>query len=61
MIRHLARLVWNRKRQTALLALEVLCSFLVLFALVLPTVRYVDLWRQPLGFDIEDVWASRKG
>ena len=51
------QLIWNRKRQTALLTLEVLAAFLVLFALVLPTVRYADLWRQPLGFAIDDVWA----
>ncbi len=57
MIRHLTRLIWNRKRLTSLLALEVLVSFLVLFALVLPTVRYAELWDQPLGFAIDDVWA----
>ena len=58
MIRHLTLLIWNRRHLTSLLALEVLCSFLVLFAVVLPAVRYSELWRQPLGFDIGDVWAA---
>ena len=58
MIRHLTLLIWNRRHLTSLLALEVLCSFLVLFAVVLPAVRYAELWRQPLGFDIDDVWAA---
>ena len=57
MIRHVALLIWNRKRLTSLLALEVLVSFLVLFALVLPAMRYAEFWRQPLGFAIDDVWA----
>ena len=57
MIRHVALLIWNRKRLTSLLALEVLVSFLVLFALVLPAIRYAEFWRQPLGFAIDDVWA----
>ena len=30
MIRHLRKLVWNRKRSTALLMLEIAISFLVL-------------------------------
>ena len=58
MIRHLTLLIWNRKHLTSLLALEVLCSFLVLFAVVLPAVRYAELWRQPLGFDVGDVWVA---
>ena len=32
MTRHLVRLIWNRKRQNLLLTLEILCSFLVVFA-----------------------------
>ena len=35
MTRHLIRLIWNRKRQNLLLAVEILCSFLVLFVVVL--------------------------
>ena len=35
MIRHLVRLIWNRKRQNLLLSIEILCSFLVVFVVLL--------------------------
>ena len=56
MTRHLIRLIWNRKRHNFLLAIEILFSFLVLFAVVLLTANFVNNWRQPLGFNIERVW-----
>lgn len=56
MIFHLLRLVWHRKRQSALLLAELFASFLVLFAVVLGGVVAGDNWRRPLGFEWEDVW-----
>ena len=55
MIRHLLRLVWNRKRSTALLLAELFVTFLVV-ALVTTTALYQTTnWRRPLGFDYKDV------
>ena len=34
MIRHLFKLVWNRKRANALLVVEIFFSFLVVFAVI---------------------------
>ena len=34
MIRHLLKLVWNRKRSNALIAVEIFISFLVVFGVV---------------------------
>jgi len=53
MIGHIARLVWNRKRANALTIVEVAFSFIVLFAVVLLGVMYLDNARKPLGFDID--------
>jgi putative ABC transport system permease protein len=56
MIRHLMKLVWNRRRQNALIAAEMLASFLVLLGVVTLAVTYVDNYRQPVGFDYANVW-----
>ncbi len=56
MIRHLFTLMWNRRRANALLIVEILLAFVVLFAV--GTIG-VDLWanyRQPLGFEYEQAW-----
>lgn len=57
MIRHLAKLVWHRKRASALLVLEIFVSFLVVFGVGTLAVYYGGNWRRPLGFDYKDVWS----
>ena len=60
MIRHLLRLVWNRKRQNLLVALEIFLSFGVLFAIAFTVgVNYYN-WRQPLGFDGDEYRYGRR-
>ncbi|MEM6794298.1 MAG: FtsX-like permease family protein [Acidobacteriota bacterium] len=56
MIRHVVKLMWNRKRQNALMLLEILGSFLVLFALAAVALSIRDSARRPLGFLVEDLW-----
>lgn len=56
MILHLLRLVWHRKRQSALLLAELFASFLVLFGVTLGSVVAADNWRRPLGFEWDDAW-----
>jgi putative ABC transport system permease protein len=58
MIRHLLRLVWNRKRSNLLLTAEITISFLVLFGVVLAATFYANNYRSPLGFDSGDVWLA---
>ena len=57
MIRHLLRLVWNRRRANVLIALEIFLSFLVLCAVVTMGLYYLDNYRRPLGFVWQDTWA----
>lgn len=57
MIRHLFKLVWNRKRTNALIMLEILFSFLVVFALVATALEFGILYRSPLGYRYDDVWS----
>ena len=56
MIKHLIKLVWNRKRINFLLALEIFVSFLVLFAVLAQVVYLLDNYRRPLGFAYANVW-----
>ncbi|HEX5084620.1 MAG TPA: FtsX-like permease family protein [Blastocatellia bacterium] len=56
MIKHLFKLVWNRKRINFLITLEVFLSFLVVFAVIIFAVYYTDNYRRPLGFDYQNVW-----
>lgn len=56
MIKHLCKIVWNRKRANALIMLEIFFSFLVVFAVFTLGVYYLDNYNQPLGFRYDDVW-----
>jgi putative ABC transport system permease protein len=57
MIKHLLKLVWNRKRANLLVTLEIFVCFLVLFATVVMIGYYVNNYRQPVGFEYVDVWS----
>ena len=56
MIRHLLKLVWNRKRANALIVAEIFFSFLVVFAVLTGTITFVRGWNEPLGFDWRNVY-----
>jgi len=56
MIRHLFRLIWNKKRHNALITIEILISFLVLYAVITMCVLGLIRYNQPLGFSYENVW-----
>ncbi|MEP7343437.1 MAG: FtsX-like permease family protein, partial [Acidobacteriota bacterium] len=59
MIKHICKLVWNRRRINFLITLEIFISFLVVFAVMVLAVYYADNYRQPLGFDYQNVWNVR--
>lgn len=56
MIRHVAKLIWNRKRQNALLLAEMISAFLVLAAVTVFAVHVIGNTREPLGFTRAHVW-----
>lgn len=57
MIRHLIRLVWNRKRANILVLVEIFLSFMVLFAICSSGLYFYNNYSKPLGFSHEDVWV----
>ncbi|PKV76145.1 ABC transporter permease [Pontibacter ramchanderi] len=56
MIRHLFKLIWNRKKSNFLLISEIFFCFLVLFAVLSLVVYNVRNYSKPLGFDYDNVW-----
>lgn len=57
MTRHLLKLVWHRKRASALLITEIFFSFLVVFAVATLGLFFLGNYRLPLGFEWRDVWS----
>jgi putative ABC transport system permease protein len=55
-IKHLLKLVWNRKRANVLIVAEIFISFLVLFAVLAATITFATRWNKPLGFQWKNVW-----
>ncbi len=57
MIRHLFLIIWNQKRRNFGLILEIFFSFLVLFAVLTFIIDKYNYYRQPLGFEYQNVWS----
>ena len=59
MLRHMLKLIWKRKSRNLMLTLEILIAFLIVFAIAAVGARFLQLYRMPVGFDAQDVWAVR--
>lgn len=61
MIMHAFKMMWNRKRRSLLLTIEIFFCFLVLFVVaglaIANTFKYLD----PLGFEYDNVWLMTIG
>ena len=57
MLRHLFKLIWNKKRQNLLLMSEILVSFLVMYAIFTLVVYYYNNYKKPMGFSYDNVWS----
>src|SRR3954454_19613778 len=57
MFRHLFKLIWNKKKQNFLLITEMFVSFIVMFAVFTLIVYYYHNYKEPTGFDYENVWV----
>jgi putative ABC transport system permease protein len=56
MLRHLFKLIWNKKGTQLLLIIEIWASFMVLFGVLSLIVFNVRNYMEPLGFQYESVW-----
>lgn len=57
MLNHLFKLIWNKKKQNALLIIEMLISFIVMFAVFTLVIFCYTNYKEPMGFDYKNVWA----
>ena len=57
MLTHLFKLIWNKKKQNFLLTMEMLVSFMVMFAVFTLIVYYYQNYTRPRGFEFEQVWS----
>ncbi|ACT96803.1 ABC transporter permease [Dyadobacter fermentans] len=56
MLRHLFKLIWNKKASHSLLIIEVWAAFMVLFGVLTLIVYNLRNYLQPIGFQYEQVW-----
>lgn len=56
MIKHLFKLMWNRKRSTSLLLTEIFLSFLVLFGIFSMAYDKYSYLSEPVGFNYKNIW-----
>jgi len=56
MIKHILKLIWNKRGSNALMVLEIFLSFLVLFTVVAYMQFNLARKNTPLGFETKDKW-----
>jgi putative ABC transport system permease protein len=56
MLRHLFKLIWNKKGSHSMLIIEIWASFMVLFGVLSMITYNVSNYIQPIGFEYERVW-----
>lgn len=57
MIKHLFKLIWNKKKQNFLLIIEIFVSFLVIFGVFTSLVYYYRNYKKPMGLTYNNVWV----
>jgi len=55
-IRHLFKLMWNRRKMNLLMIIEIFISFIVIFVLAQSLVKFAVYYSEPLGFEYKNIW-----
>jgi putative ABC transport system permease protein len=55
MLKHALKLIWNRRRATWLVVVEIAAAFVITFLLTALAIELAGNYRRPLGFDYENV------
>jgi putative ABC transport system permease protein len=56
MFEHILRLIWNRRRTSRLVIVEIAAAFLVVFVVLGLALHAWSNYRKPLGFNYENIW-----
>jgi putative ABC transport system permease protein len=57
MFKHLFKMIWNKKKQNSLLIVEILLSFLVIFAVFTFGLNSYNNYAKRMGIEYQNVWA----
>lgn len=57
MLKHLFKMIWNKKKQNFLLITEMFISFLVIFAVFTLLTYFYRNYKTPMGMQYEHVWT----
>jgi len=57
MLRHLFKLIWNKKGAHSLLIIEIWASFMVLFGVLSLIAFNLNNYFEPIGFEYKNVWS----
>lgn len=57
MLKHLFKMIWNKKKENFLLISEILISFMVMFAVFTLIIHFYNNYQKPMGFEYKDVWS----
>src|SRR5690606_30529906 len=55
MFKHALKLIWNRRRTSRLVVVEIAAAFVITFVLTAIAVDLVSNYRRPVGFDYQNV------
>ncbi|MFT6336411.1 MAG: putative ABC transport system permease protein [Saprospiraceae bacterium] len=56
MIKHIFKLIWNKRRSNALILFEIFLAFLVLFAVLSYVTYNFRMFTEPMGFESKNKW-----
>lgn len=56
MLRHLLKSLWRRKGKNAMISIEMMLIFIVIFGVVVGFVYNIDLFHKERGFEVQDRW-----
>src|SRR5688572_15272673 len=59
MLEHVLRLIWNRRKASRLVIVEIAAAFLVVFVVCALALHAWGNYQRPLGFTYEDTWRVR--
>ena len=56
MIKHLIKLLWNKKKQNSMMVIEIFLSFIVLFAVFSIAIHNLINFNRSIGFNSDNMW-----
>ncbi|NRA60620.1 MAG: FtsX-like permease family protein [Psychrobium sp.] len=59
MLKHIAKLTWNRRNENVLIIVEIFITILVLFGIISMLASTYQTFNKPLGFEWQNTWSIK--